>query len=70
MFNSASLLFPLKDRIIFGTYLPLLGPVLEQKDGLEWVKYIPEKAEIYELKFKINNIKKLTELNAKKFLNL
>jgi len=70
MFNSASLLFPLKDRIIFGTYLPLLEPVLEQKDQAEGIKYIPEKAEIYELKFKINNIKKLAGLNAKKFLNL
>lgn len=70
MFNSTSLLTPLKDRIMFGTDWPLLETAMEQKEWVEWIKNIPEKAEEYGLKFKRSDIKKLLGLNAKKFLNL
>ncbi|MFX0001552.1 MAG: amidohydrolase family protein [Candidatus Hodarchaeota archaeon] len=70
MFTSASLLAPLKDRIMFGTDWPLLETAMEQKDWVEWIKNIPEKADEYGLKIKRSDIKKLLGLNAKKFLNL
>ena len=70
VFQSKSLLAPLKDRIMFGSDWPLMNTAMEDKEWVEWVKNIPEKAQEYGLKFKRSDIKNLLGLNAKKLLNL
>lgn len=70
VFQSKSLLAPLKDRIMFGSDWPLINTAMEDKEWVEWINNIPEKAQEYGLKFKRSDIKKLLGLNAKKFLNL
>ena len=61
---------PMKERILFGTDWPLFETVFKDKEWLEWVKNIPEKAQEYGLKFKRSDIKNLLGLNAKKLLKI
>jgi predicted TIM-barrel fold metal-dependent hydrolase len=62
--------FPIKHKLMFGTDWPAFETFFKDKDWVEWVKNIPEKAKEYDLKIKRSDIKNLLGNNAMKLLNL
>ena len=62
--------FPIKHKLMFGTDWPAFERYFKDKDWIDWIKNIPEKAQEYDLKFKRSDIKKLLGLNAKKLLKI
>ncbi len=62
--------FPIKHKLMFGTDWPLFETVFKDKDWVEWVKNIPEKAKEYDLKIKRSDIRNLLGNNAMKLLKL
>jgi predicted TIM-barrel fold metal-dependent hydrolase len=59
-----------KSRIMFGTDWPLFEQTFKDKDWVEWVKNIPEKAKEYDLMIKRSDIRNLLGNNAEKLLKL
>ena len=62
--------YPVKHKLMFGTDYPMFENFLKDKDWVEWVKNIPEKAKEYGIKIKRSDVRNLLGENAKKLLKV